>query len=77
MFSGIVAAVGRIIKVEKRPGGIRIGVSAARLGLDDVAIGDSIAVNGACLTVVSLNPASFQADFATWCRDRKSTWRPT
>ncbi|MCC6474952.1 MAG: riboflavin synthase [Burkholderiales bacterium] len=62
MFSGIVAAVGRIHKVEQRPGGVRIGVSAARLGLEDVAIGDSIAVNGACLTVVRLAPASFEAD---------------
>jgi riboflavin synthase len=62
MFSGIVAAVGRITKTETRPGGMRIGVSAARLGLDDVAIGDSIAVNGVCLTVVSKTPTSFDAD---------------
>ena len=62
MFSGIVAAVGRITKVESRPGGARIAVSASRLGLDDVAIGDSIAVNGVCLTVVAKSPASFEAD---------------
>jgi riboflavin synthase len=62
MFSGIVAAVGRITKVENRPGGARIAVSASRLGMDDVAIGDSIAVNGVCLTVVSKTPTSFEAD---------------
>lgn len=62
MFSGIIAAVGRITKVEKRPNGYRLAVSAARLGLDDVAIGDSIAVNGVCLTVVVKTPTSFEAD---------------
>jgi riboflavin synthase len=62
MFSGIIAAVGRITRVEPRPGGARIAVSASRLGLDDVAIGDSIAVNGVCLTVVAKSPASFEAD---------------
>lgn len=62
MFSGIVAALGRITKIETRPGGIRIAVSAARLGLDDVSVGDSIAVNGVCLTVIIKTPTSFEAD---------------
>ena len=62
MFSGIVAAMGRINKIEKREGGVRLGVSASRLGMDDVAIGDSIAVNGVCLTVVVKAPTSFEAD---------------
>ena len=62
MFSGIVAAVGRITKVERRPNGVRLAVSAARLGMDDVAVGDSIAVNGVCLTVVVKSPASFEVD---------------
>ncbi len=62
MFSGIVAAIGRISKIAKREGGVRLGVSAARLGMDDVAIGDSIAVNGVCLTVVSKTATSFDAD---------------
>jgi riboflavin synthase len=62
MFSGIVAAVGRITRVEKRANGVRLGISAARLGMDDVAIGDSIAVNGVCLTVVTRSPTSFEAD---------------
>lgn len=62
MFSGIVAAVGRITKFEPREGGVRLGVSAARLGLDDVAIGDSIAVNGVCLTVVQKSATAFEVD---------------
>ncbi len=62
MFSGIVAALGRISKIDKREGGVRLGISAARLGMDDVAIGDSIAVNGVCLTVVVKGATSFEAD---------------
>lgn len=62
MFTGIVAAIGRITKMDKREGGVRLGVSASRLGMDDVAVGDSIAVNGVCLTVVTKNAASFDAD---------------
>ena len=62
MFSGIVAALGRISKIDKREGGVRLGISASRLGMDDVAIGDSIAVNGVCLTVVVKGATSFEAD---------------
>jgi riboflavin synthase len=62
MFSGIVAAIGRINKIDKREGGVRLGISASRLGMDDVAIGDSIAVNGVCLTVVVKSATSFEAD---------------
>ena len=62
MFSGIVAALGRISKIETRPGGVRIAVSAARLGMDDVTVGDSIAVNGVCLTVIIKTPTGFEAD---------------
>ncbi|MGA0023117.1 MAG: riboflavin synthase [Burkholderiales bacterium] len=54
MFTGIVAAVGRIEKVSPAPGGARLRIAAAGLGMDDVALGDSIAVSGVCLTVVAL-----------------------
>ena len=54
MFTGIIAAVGRVTEVSPTQGGIKLSIDAASLGLDDVAIGDSIAVNGVCLTVVSL-----------------------
>ena len=62
MFSGIVAALGKITKVEPRENGVRLTVHAVRLGLDDVAVGDSVAVNGACLTVIAKSASGFQAD---------------
>jgi len=62
MFSGIVAATGRIRKAERRKGGLRLTVGAGTLPLKDVAIGDSIAVNGVCLTVVARAGKTFGAD---------------
>jgi riboflavin synthase len=61
MFTGIIAAVGRISDVSAASGGARVRIDA-RLALDDVEIGDSIAVDGACLTVVALDGRSFSAD---------------
>ena len=52
MFTGIIAAVGTIVERMPRAGGQRITIDTAGLGLDDVALGDSIAVDGCCLTVV-------------------------
>lgn len=54
MFSGIVAAVGRIVALTPRTAGFRLTVDAGALDLADVALGDSIAHNGVCLTVVDL-----------------------
>ena len=62
MFSGIVQAVGKISRVEKREGGVRLAFHAVRLGMDDVAVGDSIAVNGVCLTVIARTTSGFEAD---------------
>ncbi len=53
MFTGIIEAVGRVREVEASPGGARIAVDAATLPLADVKVGDSIAVDGVCLTVVA------------------------
>jgi len=52
MFTGIVAAVGAIAAVVPKADGLRLLVAPGRLELGDVGIGDSIAVNGCCLTVV-------------------------
>jgi riboflavin synthase len=52
MFSGIIADVGLIKTAQDRDGGLRLTVATQVLGMDDVAIGDSIAVNGVCLTVI-------------------------
>ena len=62
MFSGIVAARGRIRKAERRKTGLRLTVDAGTLPLRDVAVGDSIAVNGVCLTVVVRARKSFGVD---------------
>lgn len=63
MFTGIVAAVGNIRRVEPLgDDGVRLSVDAGSLGMDDVAIGDSIAIQGACMTVVAMTPDSFTVD---------------
>jgi len=62
VFSGIVAAVGRIRIVERREGGLRLAIDAGALGMEDVSAGDSIAVNGVCLTVVGKTVSGFDVD---------------
>ncbi len=64
MFTGIVAAVGAITHLESLGlnAGWRVHVEAPMLGLSDVAIGDSIAVQGACMTVVAVSAGAFEFD---------------
>ena len=62
MFSGIIAAIGRIEAITPREAGFRLTVEAGRLGLDDVQLGDSIACNGVCLTVVAVAGNTFAVD---------------
>ena len=62
MFSGIVAAVGRIASEKPHGDGVRIRVESGGLPLGDVKVGDSIAVQGVCLTVVALDAKGFEAD---------------
>ncbi len=65
MFSGIIAAVGRITQLTPRNDGtstLRLTIDAGSLGLDDVGLGDSIACNGVCLTVVDKKDNSFCVD---------------
>ncbi|TAN08415.1 MAG: riboflavin synthase [Rhodanobacteraceae bacterium] len=52
MFTGIVAATSRVVRVEPRGGDLRLGIDASALDATGVAPGDSIAVSGCCLTVV-------------------------
>jgi len=54
VFSGIVAAVGRIVDASPRGDGVRLAVDVGMYDIGDVSIGDSIAVSGCCLTVVSM-----------------------
>ena len=62
MFSGIIAEVGSITRAEDRDGGLRLSVSTHGLGIEDVQLGDSIAVNGVCLTVVKKEGEVFTVD---------------
>ena len=62
MFSGIVAAVGRITELTPREVGYRLTVDAGKLDISDLAIGDSIAHSGVCLTVVGKEGNRFMVD---------------
>ncbi len=62
MFSGIVQAVGVIEKVEPLEAGVRLTIDAGKLDLSDAAVGDSIAVNGACMTATSILGSRFTVD---------------
>jgi riboflavin synthase len=62
VFTGIVAAVGRVVAVSQLETGKRLAIDAGELGLDDVGVGDSIAVSGCCLTVVEKQGNRFMAD---------------
>jgi riboflavin synthase len=62
MFTGIIQAVGRIAASDRQGGDARIHVRTGGLSLDTVRIGDSIAVNGVCLTAVQLPGDGFRAD---------------
>jgi riboflavin synthase len=64
MFTGIVAAVGKIVALQPLGdnGGLRLTVDAGSLSLADVGLGDSIALNGACMTVVEKSAHAFMVD---------------
>jgi riboflavin synthase len=62
VFSGIIADVGIITRADDRDGGLRLSVATEVLGMDDVLLGDSIAVNGVCLTAVAISGRTFTVD---------------
>jgi riboflavin synthase len=62
MFTGIVQEVGEVATLQPRGGDVRLRVRTGKLDLGDVATGDSIAVNGVCLTAVELPGDGFVAD---------------
>jgi riboflavin synthase len=64
MFTGIVEELGRVRAVTANDGGARIEIDA-KLVVHDVRIGDSIACNGCCLTVVECSPEGWAADAVT------------
>jgi len=62
MFTGIILAKGRIASIVERGGDLELGVDAAGLDTERIAIGDSISVQGACLTVTRKQGVCFFAD---------------
>ncbi len=62
MFTGIIEACGKIAATEMRGGDLRLKVHSAELPMAEVKLGDSIATNGVCLTVVELLADGYWAD---------------
>ena len=62
MFTGIIETTGLIENADVTPHNTRLTISAPKLGLHQIAIGDSIAVNGCCLTVVEKSAETFSVD---------------
>ncbi len=62
MFTGIIQSVGSILDLKQKGGDVELSVQTAKLDLQDVVLGDSIAVNGVCLTAIKLGKDNFSAD---------------
>jgi riboflavin synthase len=62
MFTGIIEAVGEVVALEQKSGDLRLRIKTNQLSLMDVHLGDSIATNGVCLTVVNLPGDGYWAD---------------
>ncbi len=62
MFTGIIEAVGTVATAQPRGGDIQLTLQVGKLDMADVKLGDSIAVNGVCLTVTQLSQTTFSAD---------------
>jgi riboflavin synthase len=65
MFTGIIEGVGRLAAREPRGGDVRFTFEVGGLPFEQVQLGESIAVNGVCLTVIAFDAHSFQADAST------------
>lgn len=62
MFTGIIEAIGQVRALQARAGDLRLCIGSGNLDMHDVALGESIAVNGVCLTVVAFSAEHFEAD---------------
>jgi len=65
MFTGIVQSLGSIDSIDQKGGDISLGINTGELDLSAANLGDSIAVNGVCLTAVSYATGKFNADVST------------
>ena len=62
MFTGIIEAIGSVRRLQPIGGDLRFVIDTGALDMSDMAIGDSIAVNGVCLTAIEHDACSFTAD---------------
>jgi riboflavin synthase len=62
MFTGIILATGRVASLVEKGGDLELGIDAAALDFKRIAIGDSVSVQGACLTVTRMEETRFYAD---------------
>ena len=62
MFTGIIVATGRVISLAETSGDLELGIDAAALDLHRIAVGDSVSVQGVCLTVTRKEGTRFYAD---------------
>jgi len=65
MFTGIIESVGRIESIENKSGDKRFKIHVGKLDMSDVALGDSIACNGVCLTAIAFDDHSYTADVSS------------
>lgn len=70
MFTGIIAAAGEIATLEQHGGDSRLRIAAAGLDMADVKLGDSIAIDGVCLTVVEFDKQGFDVDVSAETLDK-------
>ena len=75
MFTGIIEATGKTISLQRKGSDARISIYTGRLDLSDSGIGDSIAVNGVCLTAVSFAADGFEADVSAESLSRTTLGR--
>ena len=64
MFTGIVQDIGRVLARESRAGDVRLAIGCERLDLSAARVGDSVCVQGCCLTVIELDGGTFAADIS-------------
>jgi len=74
MFTGIIEELGVVRGIRSRSGGMRLSI-AGKVVLEEMKIGDSISVNGACLTVVEIDDTIFSADVSRETLDRSTLGR--